>query len=326
MDTLLASAAGNLLTPQPLFFLLGLLAAFARSDLSVPEAVAKGLALYLMAAIGFKGGVEVAKAGLEIKLMAAMGLGAILSAAMPVLAYGYLRRICNLSAIDAGAIAAHYGSISIVTFIAGVSALSSYQVGYEGWMVAVAAVMETPAILVGLALVRWGNPAASQATIRETLHEVSLNASVVVLVGAFIIGIVVGEKGMADVQSFFVAPFKGVLCLFLLDMGLVAGRNLMQRGRDLSASLLAFGIIMPLVGAGLGLGASLLLQLSIGGTLLMMILGASASYIAVPAAIRLALPEANTGLSLTLSLGVTFPFNIAIGIPLYWALLQWMSK
>lgn len=308
-----------------LFFALGLAAALARSELSIPDAIAKALALYLMLAIGFKGGVEVARSGVDGRLLATMAVGAVLSALIPLIAYAALRLTSRLSGVDAAAVAAHYGSISIVTFVAATQTLNTLGLPFEGYMVAVAAVMETPAIITALLLARWGRPPSEAGTaegIGPLLREVSLNASVVMLVGSFLIGWATGVRGLEMIASFIVDPFRGVLCLFLLDMGLVAGRGLREGGRHLRPPVLAFGLYMPMLSAGLAAGACLLLGLSVGGTALMITLAASASYIAVPAAMRLALPEANPAVYLTLSLGVTFPFNLAIGIPLYVALAQ----
>ena len=315
-------AAETLLSPAILCFALGMAAAFARSDLSFPEAVAKGMSLYLLFAIGFKGGVGVAAHGVDAGLIAAILAGAALSFLLPFLAYALLRGLARVAVIDAAAIAAHYGSISIVTFLAATSVLEGFGLKPEGYMVAVAAAMEAPAIVAALWLVArsgTGGAAGSVPLGPDMLREILLNGSIVLLVGAFAIGWITGEKGLAEIAPFIVAPFKGVLCLFLLDMGLVAGRGLRSSAHLLRPGVLAFGLIMPPLGAAAGLATALILGLSTGGTLLLMTLCASASYIAVPAAMRVALPEANPSLSLTLALGVTFPFNLTIGIPLYLA-------
>lgn len=316
MDGILALAGANLVSPIILSFVLGLVAALARSDLSFPEAVAKGLSLYLLFAIGFKGGAGVAAHGLEVRLVAALLSGVALSLVLPFIAFLLLRSLATVSAVDAAAVAGHYGSISIVTFVAATSLLTGLGIAAEGYMVAVAAAMEAPAILSALWLAarRSGSTGPMGG---ELWREILLNGSIVLLLGAFAIGWITGEEGLAEIESFIVAPFKGVLCLFLLDMGLVAGRGLRGSRGVLSPGTIAFGLLMPLVGAGAGLLAGLLLGLSLGGVVLLMVLGASASYIAVPAAMRVALPEANPALSLTLSLGVTFPFNLTLGIPLY---------
>ncbi|TMM52425.1 sodium-dependent bicarbonate transport family permease [Sulfitobacter sabulilitoris] len=323
MTEIFALAGQNLLSPIILSFALGLAAALARSDLSVPEAAAKALSIYLLFAIGFKGGVAVAAHGVDLTLALSLLAGFVLSALLPLVAFGLLRAMTGLSALDAAAIAAHYGSISIVTFVAASSVLDSGGIGYEGYMVAVAAAMEAPAILSALWLIsRSGGSDGARRMDRDLWREILLNGSIVLLVGAFAIGWATGEDGLAEISSFIVSPFKGVLCLFLLDMGLVAGRGLRQSAGLLQMRVLAFGILMPLVGCVFGLAAGMLLGLSTGGVALLMVLSASASYIAVPAAMRVALPEANPALSLTLSLGVTFPFNLTLGIPLYVAMAR----
>lgn len=323
MGSFLDLAAANLMSPMVLFFALGLLAALVRSGLAVPEAIAKALSLYLIMAIGLKGGHEVAKAGISLTLFGALLAGIVLSFAIPLVAYVLLRKTTKLSHYDIASISAHYGSISIVTFLAGGEALR--QLGYEaeGYMVAVAAAMEVPAIISGLWLAaRSATESVEKAKSGprfdpEMLREVALNGSIVLLVGAFLIGAVIGKNGMVAIKPFIVDPFKGVLCLFLLDMGLVAGRGLRQGWSQLRPAVLMFGLYMPVIGASLGLAAGWVLGVSVGGTALFMVLGASASYIAVPAAMRLALPNASAAIPLTLSLGVTFPFNLTLGIPLY---------
>jgi uncharacterized protein len=318
MTEILTLSGNNLISPIILSFVLGLIAAFARSDLSIPEAVAKGLSIYLLFAIGFKGGAGVAAHGVDATLVGALVAGLILSFALPFVAFGYLRVLTRLPLVDAAAVAAHYGSISIVTFVAATSVLQGSGVAFEGYMVAVAAVMEAPAILSALWLVMRGG--SSTDLDGGLWREILLNGSIVLLIGAFLIGWMTGEEGLAEIEAFIVSPFKGVLCLFLLDMGLVAGRGLRESRGILGPGAIAFGVVMPVTGSLFGLGAAILLGLSMGGTALMMVLSASASYIAVPAAMRVALPEANPSIYLTLSLGVTFPFNLTLGIPLYIAL------
>lgn len=320
MSDILTLAGQNLLTPMILSFALGLFAALARSELSVPEAAAKAMSLYLLFSIGFKGGVAVSDHGLDGQLLGAMAGGVLLSFALPFLAFAMLRAMTRLSALDRAAVAAHYGSISIVTFVTATSVLSGQGIAYEGYMVAVAAAMEAPAIVSALWIAaRSGSGARMDARL---WHEILLNGSIVLLVGAFGIGLVTGADGMARIDSFIVAPFQGVLCLFLLDMGLVAGRGLRGSGRVLGLGALVFGIVMPVAASAMGLGVAMVLGLSTGGVAMLMVLSASASYIAVPAAMRVALPEANPAIYLTLSLGVTFPFNLTIGIPAYVALAQ----
>ncbi|MEM5477685.1 sodium-dependent bicarbonate transport family permease [Pacificibacter sp. AS14] len=322
MELSIASLASNLLAPTILFFILGLIAAFARSDLSIPVGAAKIMSIYLLLAIGFKGGAAVAKSGIDAQLVASLGAGMVLSFILPFVAYVLLRNLTKLDAMNAAAVAGHYGSISIVTFVTAVSLLEARGISSEGYLVAVAAVMEVPAIISALWIAaRSGGAAAiDSALIRHILG----NGSIVLLVGSFVIGGLTGEAGLEDLHPFIVVPFTGVLALFLLDMGLSAGRSLMENRKDITAGLLVFGCIMPVIGSFFGLGMAALIGLSSGGAFLMMVLSASASYIAVPAAMRLALPEAKPGIYLSLALGVTFPFNLTLGMPLYFLMSGWV--
>ena len=320
MNEILALAGTNLLSPIILSFVLGVAAALARSDLTIPEAVAKGMSIYLLFAIGFKGGAGVAEHGIDAKLVATIGAGLVLSFALPFIAFAWLKVLTPLGLIDRAAVAAHYGSISIVTFVAATSVLEAQNILAEGYMVAVAAVMEAPAILSALWLVSRAGGKTSQDG--GLYREILLNGSIVLLVGSFLIGGITGTEGLAKIDSFIVAPFQGVLCLFLLDMGLVAGRGLRESRGDLGIGAVVFGVTMPLIGSMAGLALALLIGLSSGGAALLMTLAASASYIAVPAAMRVALPEARPSIYLTLSLGVTFPFNLTLGIPLYAAIAE----
>lgn len=323
MNEILSLAGANLLSPIILSFALGVSAALARSDLAIPEAVAKGMSIYLLFAIGFKGGVAVSTHGVDTTLILSLLAGLVLSFCLPLLAFALLRIMAGMNNTDAAAVAAHYGSISIVTFVAGTSVLEGRMIDSEGYLVAVAAVMEAPAILSALWLVaRGGEDKGDKKMDPELLREILLNGSIVLLVGAFVIGVLTGEKGLAEISSFIVNPFKGVLCLFLLDMGLIAGRGLRKIRGVISSGAIAFAILMPLINSVIGLGIGVMIGLSLGGVVLLMVLSASASYIAVPAAMRVALPEANPAIYLTLSLGVTFPFNLTLGIPLYLAMAQ----
>ena len=326
MDSIFDLAIANLTSPMILFFALGLAAALARSDLNIPEAVAKGMSIYLMLAIGFKGGASVANHGVDVTLVLALLAGIVLSALIPVIAFRLLTVTTDLNRTDAAAVAAHFGSISIVTFLAMTQALTVAGIDYEGYMVAVAAAMETPAIIVALWLAQSGSRSEPQASPgglgKSAMREIFLNGSIVVLVGSFLIGAITGSEGLKTLEPFIVSPFKGVLCLFLLDMGLIAGRGLRDGRNSLSLPVIVFGLYMPLVGAVLGLAAGWAIGLSVGGTALLTVLAASASYIAVPAAMRLALPEARPSVYLPLSLGVTFPFNLTVGIPIYVAMAQ----
>lgn len=320
----LSLAAQNLISPPVLFFALGVAAALLRSELAIPEAVAKALSLYLMLAIGFKGGTAAAEHGLGVDLLLVIGAATLLSFTIPLLAFGFLNATTKLEQVDKAAIAAHYGSISIVTFVAATAALDAAGIAFPGIMVAAAAAMEVPAIMTALFLARRGRQADGGRG-RIPWREVALNSSVVLLVGAFIIGMATGKDGYTDIAPFISDPFKGVLCLFLLDMGLVAGRELRHVGRTLTPPLLLFGLYMPLVGGTIGALVARLIGLEGGGVVMLSVLTASASYIAVPAAMRLTLPEAKPSLYLTLSLAITFPFNLTLGIPIYIAMAGWLS-
>jgi hypothetical protein len=321
--------SATLLSPMVLFFALGAFAALARSDLTIPEAAGKTMAIYLMVAIGLKGGVAVAAEGATIDLAIAAALGLLLSLALPLPAYWVGRRMANLSATDAAAVAAHYGSVSVVTFVAGGEALRLAGIASSGYMVAVLALMETPAIVVGLLLARRAGkgsavPNAARSGSQGLLHETLLNGSVVLLIGSFTIGLIVGKDGFAQVAPVFDIGFRGVLCLFLLDMGLAAARRLRET-RSLTIRLGAMAIGLPAFNGVIGVIAASAAGLGVGNAAAMGILAASASYIAVPAAMRIALPQANAGVSLAMSLGLTFPFNVVLGIPLYIALAQRMA-
>ena len=312
-------ALQTLTSPVILFFLLGMLAAAAKSELSIPEAMAKGMSLYLMAAIGLKGGVAMAKSGVNGDVAAALLAGIFASLAIPFAAYALLRGFGRLNRIDAGAVAAHYGSVSVVTFVTAGEILKGIGMIPAGYMVAVLAVMETPAILSGLYLARRGAPKTAEDGGGTLWHEVFLNASVVLLLGSFAIGWIAGPAKFEDVKPLFDGLFKGILCLFLLDMGLIAVRRL-RESRAMTWRLGVLGIAFPLINGGIGLAIAVMLGLDAGTAAAFAILAASASYIAVPAAMRMAMPQADPGIYLSMSLAVTFPFNIVIGIPLFTAL------
>ncbi|PSL21242.1 sodium-dependent bicarbonate transport family permease [Shimia abyssi] len=321
MTAIFDTLATNLLVPTILFFLLGLIAAVMRSDLSIPDGAAKLMSIYLLFAIGFKGGVSISGSGITPQVIGTLAAGAVLSFAMPFIAFALLRFMTRLDTLNAAAVAGHYGSISIVTFVTASNLLEGRGIDAEGYIVAVAAVMEVPAIMSALWLAARGTGGAklSPALIRDILG----NGSIVLLIGAFAIGAITGQDGLEQIDEFIVVPFTGVLCLFLLDMGLSAGRSIMNHRDDVSLSLVAFGCVMPVIGSLLGLISALVVGLSPGGTFLLMTLAASASYIAVPAALRIALPDARPGIYLTLSLGITFPFNLTIGLPLYSTIAMW---
>ena len=318
MSTDIFSAlAANLLSPAVLFFGLGVAAAVVKSDLKFPEPLYVGLTIYLLTAIGFKGGVAIHEAGFGQVLLPAVA-AMVLGAAIPLWIYPLLRFAGGFRPVDAAAIAAHYGSVSAVTFITATNYLNSINVPYENYTTAFLAVMESPAIVVGVLLGKLSLDRSQpifNGSLRSLLHEAVLGRSVILLVGALVVGMLSGPKGMQKVEPFFVTPFQGVLALFLLEMGLVAGRRLGDL-RKVGPFLAVFGVVMPLLHGGLGVLLGYYVGLSVGGTTPMGVLAASASYIAAPAAMRLSLPEANPALYLTSSLAITFPFNITVGIPL----------
>lgn len=308
----------NLFTPIPLFFALGLFASLVRSELKVPEPLYIGLVLYLLAAIGLKGGAEIHEVGLGtilVPLLAAALLGIII----PCVAYVILRRIGRLSIHDAAAIAGHYGSVSAVTFAVASQFLASLQLHPEAYTSAFLAIMEPLGIVAAIFLARFAVQVEStemNGWLKQVLHEVMTGKGTLILLGALLIGYLSGPQGTAVTKAFFVDPFKGVLCLFMLEMGLLAGQRL-KEVRAVGVFLFAFGILMPIVNGLFGVLTGGVVGLSVGGATLLGVLAASASYIAAPAATRISLPEANPSLYLTASLRITFPFNIAFGIPLY---------
>lgn len=309
----------NLLTPPILFFALGIFATLVRSDLEIPQAVTRGLSVYLLFSIGMRGGAELAAAGISPGTVAPLLAGTAAGALLPLGVFAVLRR--RLGAADAAAVAATYGSISAVTFITACSFLEDRGEPWSGHMVAAMALMESPAILVGVFLARRAGVGSGGAGLGSVLHESCFNGPVLLLLGSLVVGFVGGEKGWKSVEPFAYGPFKGVLCLFLLDMGLIAAKR-MGALRSSGAVLLGFGVLAPLLHAALGVAVAHVLGLSKGDALLFVVLLASASYIAVPAALRIALPEANPSVYLPTALAVTFPLNIAVGLPVYMTVID----
>jgi hypothetical protein len=309
----------NLLSPMVLAFLLGIGATLVRSDLRIPDDLYSALSIYLLLAIGLKGGA--ALAATPISEFWAPGLVTVaLGVVVPLWCYAALRRLGGFGVPDAAALAAHYGSVSAVTFIASLGFLEALGAKPEGFLPALVALLEVPAIVLALGIARsktgggdWG----------EALREIVTGKSIVLLLGGVSIGLASGPAGIAKVKPFFVDPFQGALCLFLLEMGMTAAR----RFRDLAkvgAFLGAFAVIAPVVNGALGVAAAHLAGLSAAGATVLGTMASSASYIAAPAAVRVGIPEANPAYYLTASLAITFPFNLTFGIPLYHALAQWM--
>lgn len=314
----------NILNPAILFFFLGILAVVFKSDLSIPQPLPKLFSLYLLIAIGLHGGYELSKSGINFDVFKSLGLAILMAIVVPIYSYFILRT--KLDAYNSVAIAATYGSISAVTFITGITYLQAINVDYGGYMVAAMTLMESPAIVIGLifaALFAKRSEKDSQdenyekTNWKEILRESFLNPSVFLLIGALLIGILTGEKGWHTMEPLFGTLFKGFLAFFLLDMGLVAAKK-MHELKKVGFFLIGFAIIMPIINACVAIGLTYFFGISKGDAFLLALLSASASYIAVPAAMRLSVPEANPGLYLPLSLAITFPFNISLGIPLYY--------
>ena len=305
--------------PVVLFFVLGVAAGLLRSDLKLPAALYETLAIYLLLAIGLKGGVELARHPLAAVLPQALAAVAV-AAAIPMLAFPVLRGLGKMSRADAASIAAHYGSVSVVTFAVGSAYLSRLAQPFEGYMAVFLALLEFPALLIGVLLARRAGPTAGHAAWGVLLREVFLGKSVFLLLGGLAIGWIAGPEGIGSFAPLFFDLFKGVLALFLLEMGLVAAGQLGDL-RRFGPFLIAFAVLTPLFSGALGTATGWLIGLSPGGTMLLATLYASASYIAAPAAMRIAVPEANPALSIGASLGITFPFNLLVGIPLY----HWMA-
>ena len=312
-------AVDNLTSPAVLAFVLGAVSAWLGSDLRLPEAIHAALSTYLLLAIGLKGGGELSHTSLgEIVGPALAALG--LSSAIPIWSYAIARRVGAFSIADSAALAAHYGSVSVVTFTAAITFLEAANVPAEGFLPALVAMMEVPAILVALliASVRMGNKPVGHA-----LGEVLGGRGILLLVGGLVIGLLGGDNGMAKIAPFFVAPFQGVLVLFLLELGIIAAARIADLRRA-GPFLAVYAVLLPVAHGALGAAIGTLAGLSLGGATVLGVLAASASYIAAPAAVRIALPEANPGYYLAAVLAVTFPFNLTIGIPLYHQFAIWM--
>lgn len=314
MSEMFVVAAQNLLSPPVLAFALGLIAVSIKSDLRLPEAVYQALSIYLLLAIGIKGGValrETDPAEIWLPLLVTLALGLLIPLAAFVIA-GWLT---PLDAVNRGALAAHYGSTSLVTFTAALVFLDTTGVQTEGFMTTLLAVLEVPGIIVGLLLAARGR--SGQLAWSQVLREVLSGKSIVLLVGGLALGFAIGQSGYPAVEPFFGGLFTGVLTLFLLELGVVAGRRLPDI-RIAGAGVVVFALLFPLLAGGVGVAAGTVAGLSVGGATLLGVLAASASYIAAPTAVRLAIPEASPGIYLTASLGITFPLNLTVGIALYY--------
>lgn len=314
------SLFANLVSPPIMFFFLGLLACFLRVDLKVPQSITKFLSLYLLLAIGFLGGVELHEATIGWQIVVTLLAAIAMATFVPIYTF-YIART-HLSVYDSAAMGATYGSVSAITFITTVALLDSLGIPYGGHMVAALALMESPAIIVGLWLVQKYAPNTDDRYQDTSVwHEALLNSSVFLIMGSMVVGLLTGVAGQKELAPFTQGIFKGMLCFFMLDMGLLTGRR-MSDLRKTGLFLVAFGICIPLINAGLGILISYFLGLAIGDMLLFTVLCAGASYIAVPAALRLALPEANPSYYLPMALGITFPFNVLVGLPIYLYIIQ----
>jgi hypothetical protein len=315
----------NLSDPAILFFLFGILAGSLKSNLEIPPQISRFLSLYLLMALGLKGGFALAQSGMTGEVLVSLGAALGMATLVPMLGYLVLRRFLN--GFDSAAIAATYGSVSAVTFITAVQYLDTHGIAFGGHMAAAMALMESPAIVLAVVLANHarqkaaataqpGAAAAANPPLGRILHEALTDGAQLLLLGAMLIGVLTGDAGQAAMKPFSVDLFKGMLAFFLLDMGLLAARN-MGKLKGQSVWLLVYAIAGPLVHAGIALAIGWALGMSPGNVALLMVLAASASYIAVPAVIRHAIPEANPSLYFGMSLGLTFPFNILVGIPLY---------
>lgn len=310
----------DLTNPTLLFFLLGVIAAIVKSDLEIPPQSVKFISLYLLFSIGFKGGQELAHSGITAEILQTLCLALVLSAIVPLYSFFILKR--KLGVHDAGAVAAAYGSVSAVTFVAASAFLESSQAHYGGHMVAAMALMEAPAIIIGVMLIRkYDSETSQQHQLRYIVHDALTNGSVLMIMGSLIIGMVADSKQAEGIKPFTSDIFKGFLAVFLLEMGMVAAKRF-KVFRSYGWFVVLFGLIIPPINGLIAIGLSSFFYMEAGNRLLLAILASSASYIAVPAAMRLAAPKADPGLYIPMALGVTFPFNLTIGIPLYWWLIQ----
>ncbi len=314
----------SLLDPAILFFIFGILAGLLKSNLEIPPAIARFLSLYLLMALGLKGGFSLAQSGLTWEVGAGLTAAVLLAVLIPWMGYAVLKRF--LPGWDAAAIAATYGSVSAVTFVTAVQFLETQKIAYGGHMAAAMALMESPAIILAVVFANMLRQSGTAGTpIKKILHESFTDGAQLLLLGAMVVGLLTGESGKAAMQPFSGDLFKGMLSFFLLDMGLMAAKSLPHLKAQ-SPFLLAYALLGPLSHAGIALGLAGLLGLPQGDATLLMVLSASASYIAVPAVLRYAIPEAQPSIYIGLSLGITFPFNILVGIPLYTHMAQgWLS-
>lgn len=308
----------NFIDPAILFFVYGVFAGAVRSDLEIPPAVAKFLSLYLLMALGLKGGFALAKSGLTVDVGLTLLAAVAMAFLVPILGYSILKRF--VEKFDAAAVSAAYGSVSAVTFVTTIQFLDTAGIPFGGHMPVAMVLMESPAIIVAVVLANSMRKTQHTA-VSHILHESLTNGAHMLLIGGMIVGLLSGDAGQAVMQPFSVDLFKGMLAFFLLDMGLMVARNFSD-ARKASPALLAYALAAPLVHAAIALGFARVMGMPVGDAILLMVLSASASYIVVPAVLRDAIPEANPAIYFGLSLGITFPFNLLVGIPLYARMAQ----
>lgn len=306
--------------PILLFFILGIVAGLSRSELRLPGQVYELISIILLLAIGLKGGIELAATPL-LQLLPQIGGVMVMGVALPLIAFPALKHLGRLSRADAASIAAHYGSVSVGTYAVAAAYLNTHAISYEAHMPLLLVILEVPAIVVGVWLAKG---AAARANWKSLSHEIFTGKGILLLLGGLAIGWAAGKEGVSSIEPLFFDAFKGVLALFLLEMGIITAAKLADLKRY-GAFLVIFAIAMPLISAVIGCAIGTAFSLSVGGTALLATLAASASYIAVPAAMRISVPEANPSLSLTASLGITFPFNVLVGIPLYLQMAEWVQ-
>ncbi len=311
-----------LLDPAVLFFVLGIGAGLLRSNLEVPQSVVRFLTLYLLMAVGLKGGFTLARSGIDAHAAAALGASVVMALLVPLIAFAAFRMVTSV--LQAGALAASYGSVSVVTFVAATQLLQQQGVAFSGTMSVALVLMEMPAVLLGIALARRGDAGAQAMPWTHLLKDSARDGAPLLLIGSLLIGWLTGERGATMMEPFSGALFKGMLALFLLQMGLEVSRRFGDL-RGLSPWLLVLAVALPLAAAMTALGLGWVLDLSVGDLALLATLAASASYIVAPAVLRHALPDANPALYLGLPMGVTFPFNLLIGIGLYTSLARALS-
>lgn len=309
----------NITNPALLFFLLGIIAVYLKSDLEIPSNTSKFISLYLLFAIGFKGGQELAHSHFTMDIIWCVVFGILISIAIPIYTFFILKY--NFSIENAGAIAAAYGSVSAVTFVTAVSFLEMQSITFSGHMVAVMALMEAPAIIVGVIMIQlFDKNKTTTSKLGPIIKHSFTNGSVLLIIGSLLIGFLASDKGALGIKPFTTDIFKGFLAIFLLDMGIVSGKKLGDFFKSGWFSI-AFAILIPLLNGCFIAYASQLVTQDVGNRFVFAILAASASYIAVPAAMKIAVPKANPGIFLPMALAITFPFNITFGMPIYYSII-----